>query len=180
MGKTSRFTFRGEYDMRLLDSSGSMLAFFNFQDTELGLEFKDFKLFEGKNGVFVKSPSRSYEDAEGEEKYSEYVRAMYDSDEKAFDEVGTAYFEEVAEAAYAEYERRLEEEDEKPRKAARKGASKATGRSSRGASRDGGASKRAGRKATRTPVSAGRSRSGRGPLPPRVEDDDDEDDGIPV
>ena len=100
---SQRFQFIGEYAMRV-QKKGKILAYFNVVDTEIGAEFRDMRLIEGKNGVFVSGPSRSYKDKEGNEKFSEYIRAWYNEEEGARDEKGVAYFEEMAKAAYAFYQ----------------------------------------------------------------------------
>lgn len=98
-----RFEFRGEWAMRKQDGGKSLLAYFNVVDTELGIEFRDVRLIEGKNGVFVSSPFRSYKNKEGKDAYSDYWRAAYD-DEGNRDERGSAYLDEMAKAAYAFYQ----------------------------------------------------------------------------
>jgi DNA-binding cell septation regulator SpoVG len=62
-----------KYGMRLPTKKGALKAFFNFTDTELGIEFHEFRLISGSNGMFIGSPSRSYE-KDGETKYSDYIR----------------------------------------------------------------------------------------------------------
>jgi hypothetical protein len=134
----ARFIFPGEYDFRLVKPSkggkggkkkSTLLAYFNVRDTQLGIEFRDMRLIEGENGVFVGSAFRTYENGKGETKYSNYVQAAWDEDTDARDENGVAYFEGIAEAAYAKYKEETgdsdddeddEEEDERPRRSAAK------------------------------------------------------------
>lgn len=168
----SRFDFSDQYSMRIIDD-GSLLAFFNFVDTELGLEFKDWALRDGKNGVFVVSASRQYENNDGETKYSNYVQPNYDFDNNVRDEDGIAYFDELTDAALAEFERRKEEGEtggrkkSKGRKSSGSGNRKSSG-SSKSRKSKGGSRKRSTSK-----------RSGRGPVndndAPEFDDGDDDD-----
>jgi DNA-binding cell septation regulator SpoVG len=108
----SRFEFRGDYAMRPQSGNGNLLAYFNVIDTETGIEFRDMRLVEGRNGVFVAGPFRSYEDkTSGETKYSDYIRAAYEGDDR--NEKGVQWFEELTQAAYAHFET-LSKGGEKP------------------------------------------------------------------
>jgi DNA-binding cell septation regulator SpoVG len=105
--------------MRLADGDGKLLAYFTIIDTELGITFRDFRLLNGSNGVFVTSPYRSY-DKDGETKYVQFVEPAYDEQEEARSEAGTAYFDEMAQVAYARYEELAEEDERTARSSSRK------------------------------------------------------------
>jgi DNA-binding cell septation regulator SpoVG len=124
----SRFKFEGDYAMRVMDGKGSLLAYFNVIDTEIGIEFRDCRLIEGKNGVFVGAPAREYESKDGETKYSDFWRVSFEDDARS--EEGMAYVEEMAEAAFEYYESLLDE-DEAPRKNKAKAKKKAAPKSKR-------------------------------------------------
>lgn len=123
----SRFNFDGKFDgFRAFKGKGkknNLLGFISFVDTETGLRYTDFKLFKGQKGkgVFVSGPSRSYE-VDGETKYQDYVKSAWNDDEDTWDENGSAWFEELAEAALKQYEDdgggddEDEDEDERPAK----------------------------------------------------------------
>lgn len=99
----SRFAFPEKYAMRLIENGkGGALAYFNIIDTETGIEYRDVRLIQGKNGVFVSAPFRSYE-AKGETKYADYWRASFESDGSRSTK-GVAFVEEMAQVAYARYE----------------------------------------------------------------------------
>jgi DNA-binding cell septation regulator SpoVG len=98
-----RFEFRGKYAMRK-QNKGKVIAYFNVVDTEIGIEFRDVRLIEGKNGVFVAAPFRTYKDKEDKDAFSDFWRAAYNEQEEARDERGVAYLEEMAKAAYAFYQ----------------------------------------------------------------------------
>lgn len=99
----SRFKFEGKYAMRVMKKGkGNLLAYFNVVDTELGIEFRDCRLIEGKNGVFVGAPFREYKDSNGETKYPEFWRPAFDGEARM--EHGMAWVEEMAEAAYEHYQ----------------------------------------------------------------------------
>lgn len=124
----------------------NLLGYFNFVDTVNGLEYRDFRLSKGSQGVFAASPFRTYR-VEGEDKdrFSDYVRPAYENDER--DELGVEFFAELTEAAEAAYEAA-----EAP---ASSGKGKSSGR---------------GQKAT-----AGAKKSGRGPVRNSAPDDEDDD-----
>lgn len=116
----------GKSAMRVIDKK-NLLAFFDFHDDETGLMYRDFKLMNGKNGMFVGSPTgEPYEDKNGDTKYPEYVSATYDPDEKnkrhpAADE----FFKGLSEAAQAEYEKLSDgstddDEDDRPARSSKK------------------------------------------------------------
>lgn len=114
----SRFKIPREYGMRVMHGKEPLLAFFNFIDTELGLEFTDWRLIDGQNGVFVASPSREYTNKAGEKKYTNYIYAA----SQGKDEDGRAWLDELAEVAEEVWEKLSEEEEEeKPRKRAKAG-----------------------------------------------------------
>jgi len=82
----------------------NLLAFFTFIDTATGLEYRDFKLCTGKNGIYVSSPSQSYE-KDNETKYVNQVQAAYDPDAQYNrNPKGVEFMEKLAEAAYAVYQ----------------------------------------------------------------------------
>lgn len=115
---SKRFKFEGKYAMRVIDGKGSLLAYFNVVDVDLGIEFRDVRLIEGKNGVFVGAPFRSYEDKKsGETKYADYWRPAFEDDARS--EEGMAYVEEMAEAAHEHYLSIVDEEEERPRRKAK-------------------------------------------------------------
>lgn len=94
-----------------------LMGYFNFVDTQTGLEFRDFRLINGAEGVFAAGPFRTYEGADNKQKFSDYVRIAYDTEAKQRDEVGNAFFEELAEAAHNQYQN-TEADAPAPRKGA--------------------------------------------------------------
>lgn len=129
----SRFTIAkrkgGKSAMRVVNKK-NLLAFFDFQDADTGLTFRDFKLMSGKNGIFVGSPTgEPYEDGKGQTRYPEYISSTYDPDTKSNrSEAGDNFFKTVAELAKEEYDKLSDggsdsdDEDEAPRKAKKAGA----------------------------------------------------------
>jgi DNA-binding cell septation regulator SpoVG len=112
---SQRFQFPGKYAMRpVKNGKGNVLAYFTTVDTEIGIEFRDVRLIEGKNGVFVAAPFRSYE-KDGKTEYSDFWRAAYDVDAEARDERGVKYVEEMAQAAFAKYQEAMGGEASAPR-----------------------------------------------------------------
>lgn len=105
----SRFMFPGKRAMRPMNNGGNTLAYFDFVDTATGLEYRDWRLIDSKKGVFVASPYRAY-NSNGETRYSDFVRPAKDGDGR--NEDGVAFFEELAEAAYAEYQAVVEQQQE--------------------------------------------------------------------
>jgi hypothetical protein len=91
--------------MRVINKK-SLLAFFDFVDNELGLEFKDWKLMKGQHGMFVGSPNApTYVDKNGKTVYPEYIRPAYDPDaDSKRNADGEAYLKELLKTAEAEYE----------------------------------------------------------------------------
>lgn len=124
----SRFTIAerkgGKSAMRVINKK-NLLAFFDFQDNDTGLLYRDFKLMNGKNGVFVGSPTgEPYEDKNGDTQYPKYVDAIYDGDEKnKRNPAGDDFFKGVAEVAQEEYDKLSDgasEEDERPARSSKK------------------------------------------------------------
>jgi hypothetical protein len=125
----SRFTIAtrkgGKTAMRVIDKK-NLLAFFDFQDNDTGLMYRDFKLMNGKNGPWVGSPTgEPYEDKNGDTKYPEYVSAIYDPDEKnSRNPAGDEFFKGVAEVALEEYEKlsdgSTDDDEDAPRKPKKK------------------------------------------------------------
>lgn len=116
-----RFKFDGDRAMRVM-KKGSLLAFFNFTDRELGIQFMDWRLINGKNGPFVGPPAREYE-KDGERKFSDYIRV---ADNNKNDD-GKEWMEALAKAAYKHFESLVdddddEEEEERPRRKAKASA----------------------------------------------------------
>lgn len=96
----------GKSAMRVINKK-NLLAFFDFQDNDTGLLYRDFKLMNGKNGMFVGAPTgEPYEDKNGDTKYPEYVSAIYDPDEKnKRHPAGDEFFKGIAEVAQEEYDK---------------------------------------------------------------------------
>ena len=69
-----RFDFSGEYAIRPIEGSGKLLAAIDFLDTETGLIYRDFRLFDSVNGRFMKSEQRLHE-KNGEVRRIPYVQA---------------------------------------------------------------------------------------------------------
>lgn len=127
----SRFTIAkrkgGKSAMRVVNKK-NLLAFFDFQDADTGLTFRDFKLMSGKNGIFVGSPTgEPYEDGKGQTRYPEYISSTYDPDTKSNrSEAGDNFFKTVAELAKEEYDKLSDggsgsdDEDEAPRTSKKK------------------------------------------------------------
>ena len=100
----SRFAFPGKNALRIKEQK-HLLAYFNFVDLSTGLEYRDFRLLNGQNGAFVAGPFRTYEDKDGETRYSDFVRPAFDAESSERNEVGVAFFAELTEAALEEFER---------------------------------------------------------------------------
>lgn len=85
----------------------SLLAFFNFVDTETGLEYKDWKLMAGKHGNFVGSPcAPSYENKEGRTIYPPYIQPAYDPEtESKRNAKGEEFCKAILLVAQAEYDK---------------------------------------------------------------------------
>lgn len=124
----SRFTIAerkgGKSAMRVVNKK-NLLAFFDFKDNDTGLLYRDFKLMNGKNGVFVGAPTgEPYEDKNGETKYPEYISAIYDADEKnKRSQAGDEFFKGVAEVAQEEYDKLsdgTDDEDDRPARSTKK------------------------------------------------------------
>jgi hypothetical protein len=181
----SRFRFTRMFPFD--GGDGRLLAFFGFVDTETGLEYSDFMLKEGQYGIYVESPGKPGKN----DKWYNFVRPAWDVENEAKDEYGAAFFEELTEAANAEYERIKEE-----------GGSNGGGGGGRGrGGNSGGGGRRAsggnggGRKSSGGGRASGgaarkssgeapaRRSSGRGPMPPSVPDNDGpfdtDDDDLP-
>jgi DNA-binding cell septation regulator SpoVG len=131
------------------EKDGNWMGVGNVQVHDLGLEFRDLRLFEGSNGRFVAFPSKSYE-KDGKTQYMPLVAAIRDDDNN-FDETGQATIDGILEALVDAWE------NAEDRPAARSGG--------------GGSSRSQGRSSARRPSSSGSSRrsesskpSGRGPV----------------
>ena len=79
--------------MNVVENLGKTKAFFTVAIE--GFEIADMKLIEGKNGLFVGVPSRSYKAKDGTTKYNDIVKIT-----------SKAFYNQIVEAAKAEYERR--------------------------------------------------------------------------
>jgi DNA-binding cell septation regulator SpoVG len=133
-----------------VDTGTKLMAFATVRDTEIGLEFRDIKLFDGSNGEFVKFPEKTYEDKDGKDAYMALIAPIWEDDE--IDETGKEYMAEMAEAVSAAY---AEAGDtEKPR--ARSGG----GSSTKGRSSGRSSSARTSSAPSRKPA----GKSGRGPV----------------
>jgi DNA-binding cell septation regulator SpoVG len=130
-----RFKIEGQYSMKVVKKK-SLLAFFSFVDTETGLEYFDWRLMKGTNGVFIGPPSRSYE-KDGETRYSDYIRIT----DKNKNEDGKEWFAEVTAAALKKFkalddsDEDEDEEEERPARRATAGAG-ASRSSARGAAKN--------------------------------------------
>lgn len=76
----TRFRFPGKYSMLPVKDRKNILAYFNVLDTELGIEFRDVRLPEGKNGVFVAAPFRTYTDSKGRHQVRRLLAALLQRD----------------------------------------------------------------------------------------------------
>lgn len=74
--------------VRPANKPGATLAFFDFVDTQTGVEYRDFVLLKGSNGTFVKSPFKEFEGRDGPARMP-FVRAERDN------ELGQQWFDEV-------------------------------------------------------------------------------------
>lgn len=74
MAQQFTFTFPPKFAMRLntAGTNKSTLAYFNVVNNETGLEFRDVRLIEGKDGRFVAAPFRTYEDKDGKTQFSDF------------------------------------------------------------------------------------------------------------
>lgn len=82
----------------------SLLAYFDFLDTDTGLEYRGWRLFEGARGTFVKSPARPYPNRNGETKYEDFVTPIYNRKTGEFSQQGQDYLADVAAEALRAYE----------------------------------------------------------------------------
>lgn len=97
----ARFRFPPRFGMRVRND-GNTLAFFNFVDTETMLEFKDWKLMNGSNGMFVSAPTgKPYVNGEGKKIFPPYVAVAFEG--KTRSPKGDQWIKELTEAAVAEY-----------------------------------------------------------------------------
>jgi hypothetical protein len=159
---SSRFQFLGDYSFRTYNGDGSLRAFMDVTDTELGIVFRDMKLFEKDGEFYVRSAAREYE-KNGETKYSDYIGKVWDQNEDAWDANGVQYFEEMAQAAA----KKLAETDggeSRPKRGG--GGGERRGASGGGRSGGNGGGRNGGRSSGRGPVGGAKS-GGRGE-PPRV------------
>lgn len=53
-------------------NKGSLKLVFSLEFENLGITIRDFKLMDGKNGMWISPPSREYQDSEGKKKYYSY------------------------------------------------------------------------------------------------------------
>ena len=87
-------------------NTGTLLAYFTFVDNETGLEYSNWRLVTGSNGVFVSSPFETYDNPEKGPQYYNYVKAAYDTKaENNRNAKGDKYIKDLAEAAHAVYQR---------------------------------------------------------------------------
>ena len=101
----ARFTFPGPYAVKVIDKDG-LLAFFSFVDEETELQYRDWRLLEGENGPYIKSPTgKPYEDKNGKKQYPEYVKAAFDKEGKKRPK-GNQFFADLFEAVMEEFENR--------------------------------------------------------------------------
>lgn len=63
----------------LSTKKGALVCFATVQDLELGMEFRDLRVFDGSNGRFLKFPAKTYESG-GEEKYMDFVTVIRDKE----------------------------------------------------------------------------------------------------
>ena len=101
-----RFHFDDKRGIRI-QNSGSLKAFINFVDTATGIEYRDFRLLAGKQGIFVSGPSRKYE-KDGETKYIDFVQAAYENEQ------GRQWFAQLAHEANEAYQRRAAQTPAQP------------------------------------------------------------------
>lgn len=84
---------------------GTLLAYFSFVDNETGLEYSNWRLVTGKEGVFVSSPFESYDHKEKGMQYYNYVKPAYDSKaDKNRNPKGVAFMTELSKVAHAFYQ----------------------------------------------------------------------------
>lgn len=63
---------------RIPKTKTKLLAFFTWVDNDTGLEYSNWRLVEGKNGLFVSSPCEQYDHPEKGPQFYNYVKAAYD------------------------------------------------------------------------------------------------------
>lgn len=104
----ARFTFPGKLAMRVQNGEGKVKAYFNFIDTETGLEYKDWKLMDGENGMFVSAPTGKPYQKEGQAKpvYPPYIMVAFDTNKQKM-KAGLNWVAELKDAAIEEYEGRI-------------------------------------------------------------------------
>ena len=84
--------------------TNNLMAYFTWVDNETGLEYSNWRLVRGQNGVFVSSPFESYEHPEKGMQYYNYVRPAYDSKaENKRNSKGEELIAEVLRMAEAKY-----------------------------------------------------------------------------
>lgn len=122
----AKFSWPKQYAMRLNTSGKNerTLAYFNIINEDTGIEFRDVRLIEGKEGMFAAPPFRSYEDTKTKEtKYADYWRAAFDDDTNARREDGVAFMEAMTQFAVKKYQELLAgAEDEQPTRSTRQSA----------------------------------------------------------
>lgn len=86
---------------------GNLMAFFTFVDNTTGLEYSNWRLMSGVNGIFISSPAQAKDPKDGTPvKYYNYVKAAYDSKtENKRNAKGDQYLQSLAEAAHTVYQR---------------------------------------------------------------------------
>lgn len=91
-------------------NSGNLLAFFSFVDNETGLEYSNWRLVQGANGVFVSSPFQTYQpEGATEPKYYNFVKPAYDKNaESKRNAKGSEFFDALCDAAKAYYDRKTD------------------------------------------------------------------------
>lgn len=79
---------------------GNLMAFFTWVDNTTGLEYSNWRLTNGQNGVFVSSPFEKYDHPEKGMQFYNYVRPAYDAKEETKRNAkGIALLAEVQKAA---------------------------------------------------------------------------------
>lgn len=104
----ARFTIAtwGNASRFRVQNKENLLAYFDFIDTETGLEYQDWQLMNSKNGMFVSAPGKkSYTNGKGKTVFPKYVAPAFDDEQdNKRNPKGDAFFQAVAKMAIAAYE----------------------------------------------------------------------------
>ena len=119
MARITIATWGEKYRLRVMNKE-NLLAYFDFVDQDNGLEYQDWQLMKGKNGLFVSAPGKKpYENKDKKTIYPKYVAPAYDgAAETKRSPSGEKFFADVLAAAKTVYD--LLNTDEQPAARAKK------------------------------------------------------------